>query len=199
MKSMIHRIKMNSLEISATTNTSKRQRMKLLYCFIVTICLSLSSWAQLAIKNSALTGDWKLTFIRGEYDIYEYDCEKKLFHMSDNLLFSLGESEAAKFEKNIIKEAGRSFFKLKANGDYELILGQNDIEKGTWKSQAMKESEEGYIPGRFGLVELTSGSELFNVFIVVEKQQLLLSISLDMDGVDKAFIFRKEFSGNAFK
>lgn len=121
--------------------------------------------------------------------------------MDDKMYFMLGEVEADIFEKDIIKKAEKSFFKVNTNGNYELAFGTNSIEKGIWKSKAIKESEEGFIPNRFGYLVLTSGSETFDALVRIEGQQLLLTISTRSEESlsTKEFTFRKDFKGDAFK
>lgn len=179
----------------------KKISLKLIGCLALMLCFSFSIKAQLPIKNSALTGEWKLISLNGEYDTYSYDCEKKKFHLSTDMFFSLGEAKSDIFERNTIKDAEKSFFKVKTNGDYELALGTSSVEKGTWKSKAVEESEEGYIPNSFGYLVLTSGSEEpFDIAITIDGQKLLLSVSTRSDGgLSQEYIFRKEFKGNAFK
>ena len=104
--------------------------LKLICCLALMLCFSFSIKAQLPIKNSALTGDWKLISLNGEHNTYSYDCEKKKFHISSDMFFQFGEELADVFEKNTIKEAEKSFFKVKTNGDYELVCGLDDLEKG---------------------------------------------------------------------
>lgn len=62
--------------------------MKLIYSLLLVHCFSFTTSAQLPIKNSALTGEWKLISLNGEHDTYTYDCEKKEFHMSNQMFFS---------------------------------------------------------------------------------------------------------------
>ena len=174
--------------------------MKLIYSLLLVHCFSFTTSAQLPIKNSALTGEWKLISLNGEHDTYTYDCEKKEFHMSDQMFFAFGETKAEIFEKDVIKEAQNSLFKVKANGDYELRIGLTALEKGTWKSKAVDESEEGFIQDRFGYLVLTSSSETFDAIVRIDGQQLFLSVSIRADGLlSQEYIFRKDFKGNAFK
>lgn len=174
--------------------------LKLIGCVALVLCFSFNLKAQLPIKNSALTGEWKLTALNGEYDSYSYDCEKKKFHMSYDMLFALGEKKADIFEKETIKEAEKSFLKVKTNGDYELALGTGSVEKGTWKSKAVDKLEEGFIPNRFGYLVLTSDSETLDVVIIIDGQQLSLSVSTRPDGgLKQEYVFRKDFKGSAFK
>ncbi len=180
----------------------KKTSLKLIGCVALVLCFSFSIKAQLPIKNSALTGEWKLITLNGEYESYSYDCEKKKFHMSYDMLLGLGEKKADIFEKNTIKEAEQSFLKVKTNGDYELKLGMDSIEKGIWKAEAEEKSEEGFIPDRFGYLVFTSGSDTFDALIGIEGQQLLLAITVRSKGgggLSQTSIFRKYFKGNAFK
>lgn len=180
----------------------KKTSLKLICCLTLMLCFSFSIKAQLPIKNAALTGEWKLVELNGEYESYSYDCEKKKFKMKYDMLFALGEAKADIFEKNTIKEAEMTILKLKANGDYELKLGMDSIEKGIWKSEAAEKSEEGFIPDRFGYLVFTAGSETFDVKIEIEGQQLLLAITVRSrggGGLSQTSIFRKYFKGNAFK
>jgi hypothetical protein len=180
----------------------KNKLIKSIYCLAIMLCFSFSLEAQLPIKNSALTGEWKLILLNGEYDAYSYDCGKKKFHMSDDMFFQFGEAKAEIFEKNTIKEAENSFFKVKSNGDYELFLGSGSVEKGIWKSKAVDKSEEGFIPDTFGNLVLTSNSEPepFDIIIQINEQQLLLSISTRSGGgLSQEYVFRKDFKGSAFK
>jgi hypothetical protein len=180
----------------------KKILLKLISCLALMLCFSFSIKAQLPIKISALTGEWKLITLNGEYDTYSYDCEKKKFHMSNDMFFQFGEKRSEIFEKETIKEAEKSFFKVKTNGDYELALGTSSVEKGTWKSKAVDKSEEGFIPDTFGYLVLTSNTEPepFDVQITIDGQQLLLSITTRSDGgLSQDYIFRKDFKGSAFK
>ena len=188
---------------SARTLKSVPKKGMNFICIIVTMLgFSVNLQAQLPIKNTVLTGEWKLIFLLGEYETYSYDCEKKKFHLSNDFFFSLGEKRAEIFEKETIKEAEKSFFKVKSNGEYELFLGSGSVEKGTWKSKAMEKSEEGYIPDTFGYFVLTANSETepFDILIQITEQQLLLSITTRSGGgLSQDYIFRKDFKGSAFK
>jgi hypothetical protein len=180
----------------------KKISLKLMCALALMLCFTFNLKAQLPIKNAALTGEWKLIALNGEYETYSYDCEKKKFHMSNDMYFQMGEKKSEIFEKETIKEAEKSFFKVKSNGDYELALGMTAVEKGTWKSKAVDKSEEGYIPDTFGYLVLTSASEPepFDVIIGVDGQQLVLSISTrPYGGLSQEYVFRKDFKGNAFK
>lgn len=120
--------------------------------------------------------------------------------MSNDMFFQMGEKKSEIFEKQTIKEAEKSFFKVKTNGDYELAIGMNAVEKGTWKSKVFDKSEEGFVPDRFGYIVLTSDGEVFDAVVAIDGQQLFLSISTRADGgLSQQYIFRKDFKGNAFK
>jgi hypothetical protein len=180
----------------------KKISVRLISCLSLVLFLSFNLKAQLPIKNSALTGEWELIFLIGEYETYSYDCEKKKFTMSDNMFFQFGEKRADIFEKETIKEAEKSFFKVKTNGEYELFLGSGSIEKGTWKSKVVDKSEEGFVPDTFGNLVLTSDTEPkpFEFIIQINEQQLLLSISTRSGGgLSQDYLFRKGFKGSAFK
>jgi hypothetical protein len=180
----------------------KKISLNLIFSLALMFCFSFSINAQLPIKNSALFGEWKLILLNGEYETYSYDCEKKKFHLSEDMFISLGEKKAEIFEKETIKEAEKSFLKLKTNGEYELFLGSGSVEKGTWKSKAVDKSEEGFIPDTFGYLVLTDNAEPepFDVLIQINEQQLLLSISTRSGGgLSQDYIFRKDFKGSAFK
>lgn len=178
----------------------KKISLKLLCALALMLCFILNLKAQLPIKNAALTGEWKLIALNGEYETYSYDCEKKKFHMSNDMFFQMGEKKSEIFEKETIKEAEKSFFKVKTNSDYELALGMTAVEKGTWKSKAVDKSEEGFVPDRFGYIVFTSDGEVFDAVVAIDGQQLFLSISTRPDGgLSQQYVFRKDFKGNAFK
>lgn len=173
---------------------------KLIYCFIIMFCYSTITKAQQPIKNSALVGEWKLISTKSVSDFYSYDCEEKKFKISDAFYFRLGESKTDLLEKKVIKDAEKSFFKVKANGEYELKLGSYNVEKGSWISKLVEESEEGYIPDTFGYLVTTSDSEPFDNIVEVQEKQLLIVFEIDPEeGIHSEFIFRKDFKGNAFK
>jgi hypothetical protein len=179
----------------------KKTPIKLICNLSLLLCFSFSVKAQLPIKNSALAGEWKLISLNGEYDTYSYDCEKKDFFLSTDLFLSLGEAKADIFEKETIKDAEKSFFKINTNGKYELALGFGSIEKGTWKSTALEGSEEGFIPDRFGYLNLTRDGEDFDIILInIHGQQLFLSVITESGGgLSQKYIFRKDFKGSAFK
>ena len=178
----------------------KKISLKLMCALALMLSFSFTLKAQLPIKNAALTGEWKLIALNGEYETYSYDCEKKKFHMSNDMYFQMGEKKSEIFEKETIKEAEKSFFKVKSNGDYELALGMTAVEKGTWKSKAVDKSEEGFVPDRFGYIVLTSDGEVFDAVGAIDGQQLFLSVSTRADGrLSQEYVFRKDFKGSAFK
>ena len=173
--------------------------MKLIYTIIVIFCFSLTAFAQKPIKKSVLTGEWTLKYIKGEYDMYSYDCEKKEFDMSDQFYFGLGEARSAVFEKEIKEDAEKTSFNLKENGNYEMSIGLNYTEKGTWKSEAIDTVKEDVDDDQFGVLIFSSESNSSNIFVEVNKQQLALIITMEDDsGTEKSYVFIKNFKGNAF-
>lgn len=120
--------------------------------------------------------------------------------MSNDMFFQLGEALSDGFEKNTIKKAEKSIFKVKINGDYELSCGSDRIEKGIWKSKAVDKSVKGFIEDRLGFLILTSGSETFDVVVYINGQQLFLKFIMSLGGdLSQTYVFRKDFKGNAFK
>ncbi|MGS0747630.1 hypothetical protein [Halpernia sp. GG3] len=109
------------------------------------------------------------------------------------LFHSLVKHNLKLFEEDLRQGAQKSMFRLDKNGGYELILG----EKDNWKSEAVKELVNGFIPDTFGILSLINDNDKvpFEITVIVEGKQLFLSISMKSKQI---FIFRKDFKGITF-
>ena len=165
---------------------------KIIYFLLLLLYFSISIEAQKPIKSSVLEGEWKLISILDELELYDYDVETKEFHKTNTFMSSISETQAKLFEEDLRRSAETSKLRLDKNGDYELILSNLDIEKGTWKSKAVKESQDGFIPDTLGILSLTNDNdkEPFEITVIVEGKQLFLSISMKSKQI---FIFRIHF------